>query len=168
MNVRRFATRVCACGSWAAHQHFDLLLRVFVEWWVGTDGYPWVRWVGWLVSLPAIWIIISTPLTEKAQLLFGLVCFLAAYIFRNLPGRFVTQILVVLSVTASTRYLYWRVTETMKFETWYNAFFGTGLFLAELFAWIVPCARVCTTLGRLSVNLNHCLQMCLNGQQSTS
>jgi cellulose synthase (UDP-forming) len=41
-------------------------------------------------------------------------------------------VLIVLSVLASTRYLYWRLTETISFDTWLSGLFGSGLFLAEL------------------------------------
>lgn len=98
---------------------------------------PAVVWACLLAALPVIWLIISTPLTEGQQLFFGVVGFGAAMFLRKLPGRYVTQILIVLSLVASTRYLYWRVFDTMTFNTWGNAFFGTGLFLAELYAWIV-------------------------------
>ncbi|MDO9158545.1 MAG: UDP-forming cellulose synthase catalytic subunit, partial [Burkholderiaceae bacterium] len=104
--------------------------------WRGWEGSV-VRWAVLGLALPLIWLIISTPLTETQQLLFGAVSFGGAMFLRKLPGRFVTQMLIVLSLVASTRYMYWRVTETMNFETWANAFFGSGLFLAELYAWIV-------------------------------
>jgi cellulose synthase (UDP-forming) len=61
----------------------------------------------------------------------------AAFFLKMLPGRYVTQALIVLSVVASTRYLYWRLTQTISFDTWLSGLFGSGLFLAELYAWIV-------------------------------
>ena len=104
-------------------------------------------WRGWqnpilqlavlLIALPVAWVTITTPLSEGEQLGFSLLAFAAALFFRAVPGRFVTQALIVLSVIASTRYLYWRLTETISFESWLSGFFGTGLFLAELYAWIV-------------------------------
>lgn len=104
--------------------------------WRGWEGVG-VRWAVLGVSLPLIWLIISTPLTETQQLLFGAVSFLAALFLRKLPGRYVTQMLIILSLVASTRYMYWRLTDTMNFDSWSNAFFGSGLFLAELYAWVV-------------------------------
>lgn len=96
-----------------------------------------LRLVVWLVVIPVLWLTVSTPLTEGQQLVFGLVTFCAALFLRLLPGRYVTQALIVLSVVASTRYLYWRLTDTISFDTWLSGLFGTGLFLAELYAWIV-------------------------------
>lgn len=104
--------------------------------WRGWER-PELRWAVMALSLPLVWLIISTPLTETQQLIFAAVSFSAALFLRKLPGRFVTQMLIFLSLVASTRYLYWRMTATMNFDSWSNAFFGSGLFLAELYAWIV-------------------------------
>lgn len=104
--------------------------------WRGWER-PELRWAVMAFSLPLVWLIISTPLTETQQLIFALVSFASALFLRKLPGRFVTQVLIFLSLVASTRYLYWRMTATMNFDSWSNAFFGSGLFLAELYAWIV-------------------------------
>lgn len=106
-----------------------------------------VGWSGWLdhrvragamlALFPILALVVSTPLELAEQLFFGTACFGAAYAFRRLPGRYSSQVLIVLSVFASARYMYWRVTETMDFQTWDNAFFGIGLFLAELYAFLV-------------------------------
>lgn len=108
----------------------------FLVGWPGWNA-SLVRWSLLLVLTPVLWLIISTPLDETEQLIFGLTCFGFAYVFRNLPGRYMMQVLILLSVIASTRYLYWRITQTLDFNSWDNAFFGTGLFLAELYAWLV-------------------------------
>jgi cellulose synthase (UDP-forming) len=138
MNVRRVRL---------ARLQMRLMSRVGAFRWAVQGIRDLVGWQGWdnllvraavlALALPIIWLIISTPLTETQQMVFGLVSFGGAMFLRKLPGRFVTQILIVLSLVASTRYMYWRVTETMTFETWANAFFGSGLFLAELYAWVV-------------------------------
>lgn len=104
-------------------------------------------WRGWqnplvqlfvlAVSLPMLWIIVTIPLTAWQQLSLAVLGFGAAFLLRVLPGRFVTQVLIVLSVAASTRYLYWRLTQTISFDTWLSGLFGSGLFLAELYAWVV-------------------------------
>jgi cellulose synthase (UDP-forming) len=104
-------------------------------------------WAGWqnllvqvlvlVVALPVVWLTITTPLTADQQLLLGLLSFGAALFLRSLPGRYITQVLIVLSLVASTRYLYWRLTETISFDTWLSGLFGSGLFVAELYAWIV-------------------------------
>ena len=37
----------------------------------------------------------------------------------------------------STRYLYWRATHTLNFNTSIEGILGTGLFLAEIYSWII-------------------------------
>lgn len=104
-------------------------------------------WMGWqsllvqvlvlVVAVPVVWLTVTTPLTADQQLTLGLLSFGSALFLRSLPGRYITQVLIVLSLVASTRYLYWRLTETISFDTWLSGLFGSGLFLAELYAWIV-------------------------------
>ena len=53
------------------------------------------------------------------------------------PSRGVTLILVTLSIVISTRYIWWRLTETLQFASPFEAFLGIGLILAELYAWLV-------------------------------
>lgn len=138
MNVRRVRharMRMRLLG----HRHAFRFSVEAVRRLAGWDGWqnPLVRWSSLALMLPLVWLIISTPLTEAQQMVFGLSAFASAMFLRKLPGRYVTQILIILSLVASTRYLYWRVTETLSFDSWGNAFFGSGLFMAELYAWIV-------------------------------
>jgi cellulose synthase (UDP-forming) len=104
-------------------------------------------WKGWqnviiqratiLASLYIIFLAITTPLSNEQQLIFGVIGLASAMVLGRVPGRLVTQILIILSIVSSTRYLYWRLTSTLLLDNWMDFFFGTGLFLAELYAWIV-------------------------------
>ncbi|MFP5446625.1 MAG: UDP-forming cellulose synthase catalytic subunit, partial [Betaproteobacteria bacterium] len=53
------------------------------------------------------------------------------------PGRLSTLAMIVLSISASSRYIYWRFTDTIGFTNWLDAAFGYGLVLAELYAFAV-------------------------------
>jgi len=104
-------------------------------------------WRGWqnpliqlavlAVALPVMWMVVTIKLTAWQQLALVVLSFGSALFFRMLPGRYVTQVLIVLSAVASTRYLYWRLTETISFDTWLSGLFGSLLFIAEAYAWIV-------------------------------
>jgi cellulose synthase (UDP-forming) len=115
---------------------------------------PLVRLVrsaaGWAGAIPALaqnlililgaavaYFAVTTPLSNQGQLAFALISLGGALIIRPLPGRLITQILIVISIIASSRYLYWRATETLQLSDRTDLFFGTGLFLAEMYAWIV-------------------------------
>jgi len=81
--------------------------------------------------------IITVPFELYSQCAFALGCFIAAMVLRKIPGRLTVLMLIGLSLTASLRYLYWRLTSTLGFEGWVDMLFGYGLVLAELYAMIV-------------------------------
>ena len=58
-------------------------------------------------------------------------------VIKGQPSRGVTLILITLSMVVSTRYIWWRLTETMQFTSELEAVLGIGLILAELYAWLV-------------------------------
>lgn len=89
------------------------------------------------IGLVLLTSIISAPLDLYSQCLFAAACFCIALLLRKLPGRLPVLALVVLSLIASLRYMYWRLTETLGFEDWLSACFGYGLVLAELYALVV-------------------------------
>ena len=49
----------------------------------------------------------------------------------------VVILLMAISISASLRYMYWRVTNTLAFDNAIDALFGTGLVLAEIYALLV-------------------------------
>jgi cellulose synthase (UDP-forming) len=81
--------------------------------------------------------VISVPLDLWEQIVFGLLCGVTALLLNRFPGRLVTLVLTFVSLTVSSRYLYWRVTETLHMESWVDIFFGSGLIAAEVYAWLV-------------------------------
>src|SRR5579864_1654273 len=82
-------------------------------------------------------IVIITPLDLVSQALFALLTVIVMLLIRGQPSRGVTLVLVTLSVVVSTRYIWWRLTETLQFPSLIEAFLGIGLILAELYAWLV-------------------------------
>lgn len=97
-----------------------------------------MRTLAGIAGLLVFGVVVTVPMDLAQQLVFAALCFGAALVIdRRGEGRLATLALIVLSVTASMRYLYWRLTETLGFETWLDAFFGTGLVLAELYALLV-------------------------------
>lgn len=106
-----------------------------------------VGWTGWdraVVSWPAtilmlglaVWAVIM-PLDGVEQFLFGFGVLLVTFYLRRYAGSFITLVMIAMSVVVSTRYLYWRATETLNMTSWLNATFSIGLFLSEAYAWLV-------------------------------
>lgn len=110
-----------------------------------------------MVVLCALAIII-TPLGLKAQLMFGVLTFVIALIASTNASRRTTLMLTLLSVAISTRYIYWRLTQTLSFDSPLGGFLGIGLFLAELYAWLIMLLSYVQTawpLDRKPVPLPH-------------
>ena len=68
-------------------------------------------WKGWqnviiqratiLASLYIIFLAITTPLSNEQQLIFGVIGLASAMVLGRVPGRLVTQILIILSLLDS-------------------------------------------------------------------
>src|ERR1700722_858160 len=82
-------------------------------------------------------VVVITPLDLVSQALFAVLTILVMLVIRGQPSRGVTLILITLSIAVSTRYIWWRFTETLQFPSEIEAFLGIGLILAELYAWLV-------------------------------
>ena len=104
-------------------------------------------WKGWqnlviqrvalVFSLYCLLIAVTTSLENDQQLILALISVSSALLIGRVPGRLITQVMIILSFVASTRYLYWRITQSLYLDNWLDFLFGVGLFAAELYAWIV-------------------------------
>jgi cellulose synthase (UDP-forming) len=90
-----------------------------------------------IVGVFLLGIVVITPLDLVSQALFAVLTILAMLVIRGQPSRGVTLILITLSIAVSTRYIWWRFTETLQFPSEVEAFLGIGLILAETYAWLV-------------------------------
>lgn len=80
---------------------------------------------------------ISQPFSYTAQSIFVLLLWGVAMIMRRIPGRVPALMLIVLSVTISCRYLWWRYTSTLNWDDPISLVCGLLLLSAETYAWIV-------------------------------
>ncbi len=80
---------------------------------------------------------ITVPLDLNAQWLFAGVTIVGAIALARLRTRKALLILAILSVLVSTRYLFWRTTATLEFGTFLEGALGSGLYLAEVYAWLI-------------------------------
>ncbi len=89
-----------------------------------------------LVGLTMLFFIVTVPLSAKGQIiLFGFL-FVLALMLRKISGRLITLMLVWLSIMVSCRYMYWRLTESIGFESNIDMFLGLGLLAAEIYTFI--------------------------------
>ncbi|MGY6027195.1 UDP-forming cellulose synthase catalytic subunit [Phytobacter sp. AG2a] len=91
-----------------------------------------------LAMLPIAVLVIITPMDSQKQYIFGLlsigVLFLMGFVSKK---RSVSVIMVVMSVLLSTRYMYFRLTQTLHFNSEIETILGMGLFLAEVYVWVM-------------------------------
>ena len=79
-------------------------------------------------------IFVTLPMRAEEQALLtvgGIIAFLA---LNRMKSRRIGLVLVVMSIAITSRYLFWRATETLEFETVPQIVLGGLLFMAELYA----------------------------------
>ncbi|ULQ45367.1 UDP-forming cellulose synthase catalytic subunit [Flagellatimonas centrodinii] len=90
-------------------------------------------------ALAVGWLFITAPLSLWWQAGVGVATIGIGWVMsRRSDDRRVLYALMGVSTLTTTRYLYWRVTETLPIGEGFDAidlFFATGLILAELYAW---------------------------------
>ncbi|MCC8391031.1 UDP-forming cellulose synthase catalytic subunit [Paraburkholderia sp. MMS20-SJTR3] len=143
--VDRWLVPLWLCGR-RVRRRFDALL----------DSLPWQRWgerletvsgrvghVRWLLPLlllagAASWSLIGTaPLQSGGQFAFFAVLVVIALLVRRLPGRMPALILITLALLAMGRYVWWRMTQTLSFQSPGEAVLGYLLFGAEAYTWLI-------------------------------
>ncbi len=78
----------------------------------------------------------TTPLTLGQQYWVLITMWLLTLGVRQLSGYGPGVIMISLSLIASSRYIWWRFTQTLEFDSTLEAFLGSGLLLAECYTWI--------------------------------
>ncbi|NDG40950.1 MAG: cellulose synthase catalytic subunit (UDP-forming) [Betaproteobacteria bacterium] len=80
-------------------------------------------------------LVVVVPLDTIQQFGFGLIMLIGAlWVRHKVNGPLGAMFLIALSVTASLRYMYWRLTSTLDFDNLIGGVLGWGLLLAELYA----------------------------------
>ncbi|MGF1547866.1 MAG: UDP-forming cellulose synthase catalytic subunit [Thiotrichales bacterium] len=104
-----------------------------------------LHWLGLIAAFLLVLLVSSVPLTLEQQLIFATVALGFSWLVRL--GRNISRyrmiVLIIISVLASGRYIYWRITESMAWFdpqvtlTVWDHVLSLGLLLAELYAWSV-------------------------------
>ncbi len=102
-------------------------------------GQAPAQWTFLAIGLMLLTIIVTVPLDFTRQAMFSVGCLAAAIVIRKIDAtsRLAIITLIVISVSVSLRYMFWRLTSTIAFETGWDAFFGWGLVCAELYSLLV-------------------------------
>jgi cellulose synthase (UDP-forming) len=92
-----------------------------------------------LAALALIALGVVAPLDAGPQMLVGAIVFALALVVRSRRGALAAQLLTLLSVIASSRYIWWRVSSTMDFDTTLDWLLGLLLLAAEIYAFVILC-----------------------------
>lgn len=84
-----------------------------------------------------ILLFVTVPFSLEAQAIFISLILIVAYSLRRVGGQMATITMITLAVTTSTRYLWWRYTDTLNWGDPLALTLGIGLLLAETYAWLV-------------------------------
>ncbi|MFA6921754.1 MAG: UDP-forming cellulose synthase catalytic subunit [Gallionella sp.] len=106
-----------------------------------------LEWPGWehrywralVITVAAALFLFSVtvPMSFEWQSVYAGCIFALSLYMRRYVGTLFTLVMIVLSVNASCRYLYWRYTETLAMDSWVDGLFSVLLVVAEMYAWVV-------------------------------
>ena len=105
--------------------------------------------LGFVLAAGLVVAVIVTPLDLAGQWIFAAGMILPMALLQFRVARRATVIICLISLMASTRYIWWRATNTLAFDHLAEYFLGGGLFLAELFAWVIHVLGLMQTLWPL-------------------
>jgi cellulose synthase (UDP-forming) len=105
-------------------------------------AHPWLssaplRWLAIAAAALVFWLTVTTPLAWLGQSLLFVTLWVCVLLMRRIPGMTPTLVLIALSMIASCRYGYWRLTESIDFEPGWETFIGWCLLGAEIYAWLI-------------------------------
>jgi len=102
------------------------------------------RFMNWLFTTilalccaAAAVLVIATPMSVRNQLVFGVVTVVLLFLIARIQSPRARMVMIVLTVISATRYLYWRLTETVVLDGFLESFFSIGLMITEIYAWLV-------------------------------
>lgn len=119
---------------WTASQQVEHQSQVLSGVWERTA--PLLRWTVIAAMLAMFAVSVTTPLTLAQQYWVLLTMWLLTLLVRQLSGYGPGVIMITFSLIASSRYIWWRFTNTLAFDSRIEMVLGYGLLAAECFTWI--------------------------------
>ncbi len=129
------STRLFRRGLTLDAKHFQRWGERYANHWLWD--HPVLRYAAYAISASLAFLCITTPFNTLAQIIFVTVLWSIALLVRRIPGQVATLLLVVMSVTASTRYLWRRTVYTINGDEYLDLLWGLLLLAAEFYTWLV-------------------------------
>lgn len=109
------------------------------------------------VALPLVLLVVIAPMSAHNQFIFGISMICACVLAHICSKRhFISFCILVVTVISSTRYMFFRVTQTLEFPSLIDMIFGYLLLAAEVYVYIVLLLsffQLCWSLKRKIVPL---------------
>jgi cellulose synthase (UDP-forming) len=105
---------------------------------VAADGRPSARLqrgAAVVLSVALGWLVITTPLSAWAQVLFFVGTLSLVLLLRKIPGHASLLAMIAVSTAVSLRYIWWRITHTMDLQYASDYLIGGPLLCAEAYTW---------------------------------
>ncbi|MCY1670883.1 UDP-forming cellulose synthase catalytic subunit [Novosphingobium sp. SL115] len=94
-------------------------------------------WLSIAAMVFAAVVVVGVPLDLTQQWLMAGGTVIGTMVLSRRGSRKAALTLGILAILTSSRYMFWRTTQTLQFNTLPEFLFGGGLYLAELYAWIL-------------------------------
>ncbi|GMQ47629.1 UDP-forming cellulose synthase catalytic subunit [Vibrio sp. 10N] len=91
----------------------------------------------YVVLLVLTVLCLTVPFSITAQIVFVAVLAIVATSVRGVKGRLPNMLLIILSLIASCRYLWWRYSSTINWDKDLDMMLGLVLLMAETYSWMV-------------------------------
>jgi len=111
--------------------------RFFVLLFERIRSNRWLQFFAAATALFFLYFVVSTPFSLGDQVMFGGLLFAVAFYVGQYKNHYINMLLILLSLIASFRYMYWRISGSISFES--NLQFALALLLlaAELYAFLI-------------------------------
>ncbi|WP_369934176.1 UDP-forming cellulose synthase catalytic subunit [Xanthomonas tesorieronis] len=103
----------------------------------GQPMHTLATWSLWALGALLLLFVVAIPMDVPQQMLFSLVVFVAAMLLRRSGSRLAVLVMMSLSLAMSSRYIWWRITQTMGVSSAVDLSLGLGLLLAEVYAFTI-------------------------------
>ncbi|WP_233235844.1 UDP-forming cellulose synthase catalytic subunit [Bordetella sp. LUAb4] len=94
----------------------------------------WARVIATVLACILFVLAVAVEMDLSQQFLFALACVVMTLLLHRVAGRLATLVMVMLSITTSVRYMWWRITDTLGFHGFLDNLFGYALLFAEIYA----------------------------------
>ncbi|VDR23980.1 Cellulose synthase catalytic subunit [UDP-forming] [Raoultella terrigena] len=105
-------------------------------------------WLLVLLLSPVAVLVVITPMDSQKQYIFGLLSIGILFLMGFSKNRSISVIMVVTSLLMSTRYMYFRLTQTLHFNSESKRFWGWGCFWPEVYIWVMLLLNYLQTVWR--------------------